>query len=142
MSGAMIGMLALAIAAAVAPKCPPVTLAVSGAKAFTKAYAAGSPAMRKTSANFAEAYAKACAAGLLKGKPLAPSGRLFLINAPDANIGSIYSTNGRTVFEYWFFTHDRRAHVPSAGQIHEAIYCAATGASAKEQEESGRCLPD
>ena len=66
----------------------------------------------------------------------------LLVNAPDANMGAIYSTGGRTVFEYWFVTHDGRTHVPSVGQIHEAIYCATVGASAKEQEESGRCLPD
>ena len=98
--------------------------------------------MRKTSANFAQAYARACAEGLLKAKPLTPSGRLVLVNAPDANMGSIYPSGGRTMFEYWFLTHDGRTHLPSAGQIHEAIYCATIGASAKEQEDSGRCLPD
>jgi hypothetical protein len=135
-------LLLLAAPAAGLPKCPPVSLVATGSKAFTKAFAPTSPAFKKTSADFAEAYAKACAEGLPKAKPLSPSGRLFLINAPDANMGSIYTTNGRTIFEYWFLTHDGRAHVPSAGQIHEAIYCATVGASAKEREESGRCLPD
>jgi len=138
----MLALLLLLAAPASAHNCPPVNLAVSGSKAFTKAFAPVSPAMRKTSANFAQAYIKACAEGLLKAKPLTPSGRLVLVNAPDANMGSIYSTGGRTVFEYWFVTHDGRAHAPSAGQIHEAIYCATVGASPKEQEESGRCLPD
>ena len=98
--------------------------------------------MRKTSANFAQAYTRACAEGLLKAKPLTRSGRVVLVNAPDANMGSIYSTGGRTVFEYWFVTHDGRAHVPNAGQIHETIYCATAGASRAEQQDSGRCLPD
>src|SRR5437867_1038584 len=114
--------LVLLAAATGTHNCAPVSLAVSGSKQFTKAFLPTSAAFRKTSANFAEAYAKACSEGLVKDKPLAPSGRLFLVNAPDANIGSIYSTGGRTVFEYWFVTHDGRAHVPSAGQIHEAIY--------------------
>jgi hypothetical protein len=135
-------LLFLAASAAPVAKCPPVTLAATGSKPFTKAFAPASAAMRKTSANFAEAYAKACAEGLLKAKQLAPSGRLFLHNAPGANIGSIYSTGGRAVFEYWFVTHDGRIHVPSAGQIHEAIYCAIVGASPAEQNDSGRCLPD
>jgi hypothetical protein len=33
-------------------------------------------------------------------------------------------------------------NVPSAAEIEEAIFCAVHGASEKEQEESGRCLPD
>jgi hypothetical protein len=127
--------------------CPAVSLAVSGSRQFAKAYGGGSSAMRKMSANFAEAYAKACAEGLLSKEPLiyaksSDRSHLFLVNAPEANMGSIYPSGGRTVFEYWFLTHDGRTHVPSAGQIHEAIYCATVGASAKEHEESGRCLPD
>src|SRR5947208_15771818 len=108
-------LLFLATPAAATINCPPVNLAVSGSKAFTKAFAPASPAMRKTSANFAQAYARACAEGLLKAKPLTPSGRLVLVNAPDANMGSIYSTGGRTVFEYWFVSHDGREHVPRVG---------------------------
>ena len=121
-------LLLLATPAAAAHHCPPVSLAISGSKPFAKAYAPASLAMRKTSANFAQAYTKACAEGLLKAKPLTPSGRLVLVNAPDANMGSIYAMGGRTMFEFWFVTHDDRAHVPSAGQIHEAIYCATVGA--------------
>jgi hypothetical protein len=140
---AALSLLLFAAAASAASKCPPVSLGVSGGpKQFTRVFGSTSAAFKKTSTNFAQAYAKACAEGLLKAKPLAPSGRLFLLNAPEANIGSIYASRGRTMFEYWFVTHDGHAHVPSAGQIHEAIYCATFGATAKEQEESGRCLPD
>ena len=138
----MLSLFLLAATPAATHHCPPVVLVVSGSKQFTKSYASGSPALRKTSANFAEAYAKACSEGLLKAKPLATSGRLVLVNAPDANMGSIYSAGGRTVFEYWFVTHDGRTHVPSAGQIHEAIYCATAGAAPAQQEDNGRCLPD
>src|SRR5206468_13045377 len=88
----MLALLLLLAVPASARDCPPVSLAISGSKQFAKAYAPVSPAMRKTSANFAQAYTRACAEGLLKAKPLTPSGRLVLVNAPDANMGSIYST--------------------------------------------------
>jgi hypothetical protein len=127
-----------ALLAAASPQCAPVQLVL--AEAVPAAFR-GKP-FRETSANFAKGYAQACAEGLFKAKPLAKSGQLFLHNAPEANAGSIYEAGGRVVFEYWFVTGEARVHVPSAGQIHEAIYCAVHGASQKEQEESGRCLPD
>jgi hypothetical protein len=127
---------------AAANKCVPVSLAVSGAKPFTKVFVRGSPALKKMPANFAQAYARACAEGLLKAKPLTASGRLFLLNAPDANVASIYRSSGRTLLEFPFLGGDGRTDIPDAKELHEAIYCAVHGASAKEQQESGRCLPD
>ena len=127
---------------AAANKCAPVSLAVSGAKQFTRAFVPGAPALKKMSANFAQAYAKACAEGLLKAKPLTASGRLFLKNAPDANVASIYRSSGRTLLEYPFLGSDGRTHIPDAKELHEAIYCTAHGSSSKEQQEGGRCLPD
>jgi hypothetical protein len=124
-------------AANAAPKCAPVSLAASGG---SKPFAAKSSAFRTTAANFAKAYSKACAGGLLEKRPL-PS-RLFLLNAPNANIASIYKSGGRMVLEYPFLDSDRRTHVPDAAELHEAIFCSVHGASQKEQEESGRCLPD
>jgi hypothetical protein len=131
-------LLTAGFAAAASPQCDHVELAL--AKGMPAGFH-GKP-FRQTSANFAKGYAQACAEGLVKSKPLAKSGKLFLRNAPEANTGSIYPSGNRMLFEYSFVTHDGRVHVPSAGQIHEAIYCATHGASAKEQEESGRCLPD
>ena len=131
-------LLIAAVAAAAAPQCAHVDLAL--AKDMPAVFRG--KAFRKTSANFAKGYAQACADGLLKAKPIAKSGQLFLHNAPEANGGSIYASGSRMIFEYWFVTGDGRVHVPSVGQIHEAIYCAVHGASQKEQEESGRCLPD
>ena len=46
------------------------------------------------------------------------------------------------LLEYPFVTDFGKANVPSAADLHEAIYCAVKGATAKEEEESGRCLPD
>jgi len=131
---------ALLLAAAAAGQCAPVELSVAGnAKTFISKFARNSGGLAKTTANFDKAYAKACKEGLFKAKPLiaAKGGKLFLINAPDANVASIYGSDKHTVLEYHF-----DSGAPSADDLHEAIYCAVHGASAKEQEESGRCLPD
>jgi hypothetical protein len=144
-----VGLVFAAPAVAAAPaKCAPVSLALgSGPKPFTAKYSAKSPAFVQTSANFAKAYAKACAEGLLKKERLIDAKakdktHLILLNAPEANIASIYFNGGRMLLEYPFVTDFGKANVPSAADLHEAIYCAVHGASEKEQEESGRCLPD
>ena len=136
------------VSAAAPAKCASVSLALAGGpKAFTAKYSAKSPAFVQTSANFAKAYAKACAEGLLKKKPLIdPKAKdkthLFLYNAPEANIVSIYLDGGRMLIEWGFVTDFGKADVPTAADLHEAIFCSVHGASEKEQEESGRCLPD
>jgi hypothetical protein len=136
------------VSAAAPAKCAPVSLAISGGpKPFLAKYSAKSPAFVQTSANFAKAYAKACAEGLLKKKSLIEAKakdktHLILHNAPEANIVSIYLNGGRMLLEYPFVTDFGKANVPSANDLHEAIYCSVHGASEKEQEESGRCLPD
>lgn len=105
----------------------------------------GAKLVERASKNFEAAYSKACIDHYLK-KPLidarAKNGRLFLSNAPNGNIASIYFSSGRMLLEYPFVFKDGTARVPSMQQLLEAIYCAAHGAMAKEQEESGRCLPD
>ena len=125
-----------------------MSLALAGGpKPFLAKYSAKSPAFVQASANFAKAYAKGCAEGLLKKKPLIDAkakdkAHLILLNAPEANIASIYLSGGRMVLEYPFVLDFGKANVPSAADLHEAIYCSVHGASEKEQEESGRCLPD
>ena len=133
-------MIALLLLATASAQCPPVQLTVG--KDIPAKFAPKSRPFAQTSANFSKAYAAACAEGLVRKKKLAPSRRITLHNAPDANIASIYDSGGRTLLEYWFVTHDGKAHVPAVKELHEAIYCAVHGASEKEQEESGRCLPD
>lgn len=141
-------LFAAPVSAAAPAKCAPVSLALAGGpKPFTAKYSAKSPAFVQTSANFAKAYAKACAEGLLKKTPLIDAKakdktHLILLNAPEANIASIYLNGGRMVLEFPFVFDFGKANVPSAVDLHEAIYCAVHGASEKEQEESGRCLPD
>ena len=132
-----------AAAAKPTSQCEPPTLGSED-----KALAEGSALFRETKANFSAAFASACAKGLLKESPLidptADRGRLFLLNAPDANVASIYLPNGtkRMVLEFPFLTHDGRTNVPSANDLEEAIYCSVHGATAEEQESSGRCLVD
>lgn len=119
------------------------------------AFAPGGPAFRRTQANFAAAYLRACARGLLRRRPLidrgAGQGRMLrLKNAPDANIASIYLDGEEAarrsarhmVLEYPFLTADGATHVPSTSELGEAIFCTVHGASRQEEEASGRCLPD
>ena len=135
-------VIALLAALAAAPaQCPVPALSIDTQDAaFVRAYAEGSENLARFNASFAAGHANACAKGLLKDKPL-PA--LVLLNAPNANIASIYEgEGGRTLLEYPFVTEDGQAHVPPAEEIEEAIYCALAGATEAEQEESGRCLPD
>ena len=134
-------LLVFLIAAVASPaRCAPVSLAVGNE---TPALLTGKR-LGEITANFEKAYEQACAEGLLAKKPLvtAKTKRLFLWNAPNANIASIYANEGRMLLEYPFVTDGREVRVPSVDELHEAIYCAVHGASVREQEESGRCLPD
>jgi hypothetical protein len=131
----------VAALAAASAQCAPVHVVV--AKGMPAAFSA--KLVERTSKNFQSAYAKACVEHFLR-KPLidaaAKDKRLILTNAPNANAASIYLNSGRMLLEYPFVSEGGKTEVPSLQQLLEAIYCAAHGASAKEQEESGRCLPD
>jgi hypothetical protein len=133
-------MLLSALAAASA-HCVPVPIAVE--KSMPAAFSA--KLVERASKNFEAAYRRACRVNYLT-KPLIDAAvrdkRLFLSNAPNANVASIYLSAGRMILEYPFVTEGGKTEVPSMQQMLEAIYCAAHGATAKEQEESGRCLPD
>jgi hypothetical protein len=135
---------------------PTPTLAVTEDFADPRhTFASRSPAFRRLEANFAAAYRAACANGLLRRERLitaraGESERLLLKNAPDANVASIYldgedgapAARRHMVLEYPFLTADGAAHVPGTEELGEAIFCHVQGASARETEESGRCLPD
>jgi len=129
-------LIALGAPAASPARCPPVQVAVAQPATLSRAL------VRQVVSNFASAYAKACAEGLIQ-QPLvtAKDRRLFLLNAPAANVASIYERDGRMVLEYPFLSGGK-ANVPTADELHETIYCAVKGATQAEQEESGRCLPD
>jgi hypothetical protein len=140
---------ALIAAAPPAPvRCsPPLVLLARNDKAFTVRFWDGTPRRRAVEANVRAAFKSACATHLLTGSTIAKLGgvssrRLYLLNAPEANVASIYERGGQLVLEYPFVTGGHDSHVPGAADIEEAIFCAVHGASAKEQEESGRCLPD
>ena len=127
-----------------ASQCTPPTLAMADSAQLASAL------IDETKANFAAAFQAGCKKDLFKDKPLidpraADPGKLFLINAPEANVASIYVSEvdgDRMVLEYPFLTTDGKTQVPSAGELEEAIYCAAVGATPEEQESTGRCLVD
>ena len=129
---------------AASEKCVPPTLAMADSTQLKSAL------MDEAGANFATAFKGACDKGLLTEKPLidpraADQGKLFLINAPEANVASIYFSDvdgSRMVLEYPFLTTDGKSQVPTASELEEAIYCAVRGAAPEEQEASGRCLVD
>lgn len=113
-------------------------------------WGAQSERFRNLQSNWAAAYRRACDQGLFRPRPLirqneGPADRLFLVNAPEANIAAIYYDEGRdrrTILEYYFIAGDGRAYVPDSDDLFEAIYCHVHGASEQEQETSGRCLAD
>ena len=100
-------------------------------------------------ANFRAAFGKACAGKLFADHPLIDEDStdkttLFVLNAPDANVTSIYlgTTAGpppRMLIESPFGDPPQ---IPSVDDLHESIYCVMIGATEEEQETSGRCLPD
>lgn len=109
--------------------------------------AVGTQARTRLDEAFTVALAQACAEGILAKVPLVdPRSKeknvLFIANAPQANIASIYFDDGATWFEGPFFVEGQHVQVPGPAAIKEAIYCHAVGATPEEQEQSGRCLPD
>ena len=151
----MIGSLlfAVAFAGGQPQRCsPPTVMLGENDKAFTVRFWAGTPRRRKLEDNIRAAFKAACKSGLLKGSTIAQLGgvssrRLFLENQPNANVASLEAdkrTDGssRLVLGFPYVAADRSVNVPTSAEIQEAIFCAVRGASQKEQEESGRCLPD
>ena len=146
-------VLALLLAATAAGGPPPKRCSLPNVllgendKAFTVRFWYGTPRRRDIEDSVRAAFKSACKYGLLKGSTVpalqgVSTRRLYLSNAPNANVASLYARDGRLILEYPYVAPDRSVHVPTPTEIQEAIYCAVHGASAKEQEESGRCLPD
>lgn len=144
-----------AASAAAVPQaaCAPVKLDLSPAR-FAQGranFAEGRLGRTRLSDNFAKAYDAACAAGWFAKKPLidpraAKKDTLFVANAPQSNVASIYfdadGSAREMVIEGPFVDGEGHVQVPGVKAIQEAIYCYAVGATEKEQEESGRCLVD
>jgi len=116
-------------------------------------FASQASRFRQLEQRFAAAYRRACDSGFLNGRQLVETGtqqprQLFVSNAPDSNVVSIYEIGGQdgmpavTILEYHFVTSEGAVDVPGEAELGEAIYCAVHGASQQEEEESGRCLPD
>lgn len=144
---------AMAAAQPAPARCsPPIVMLSGNDKAFIARFWAGTPRRRVIEDNVRAAFKSACKYGLLKGSTIArlndvSARRLFLENQPNANVASLEADrrpdgSWRLVLAYPYVAADRSTNVPTAAEIQEAIFCAVHGASAKEQEESGRCLPD
>ena len=98
------------------------------------------------------AFKSACSSGLLKGSTIPKlngvSGRrLFLENQPAANVAVLEADqrrdgSWRLFLGYSYVAEGKAVNVPTAAEIHEAIYCAVHGATPQEQAETGRCLAD
>jgi hypothetical protein len=100
------------------------------------------------SERFRAAVERACHDGLFADAPLidhrsVDRSTLFVMNAPEANVTSIYFSPSaappNTLLESPFGDPPQ---IPSVADLHEAIYCVTKGATEKEMEEQGRCLPD
>ena len=144
-------------AAAQPPACAPAPqLLLAGDFADPRgAFAAGGAQFHRLETVFAAAYRAACADGVLRRSALIPPGaadpgHVRVKNAPDANVASLYLdgeegapvSRQHMVLEFPFVTADGATHVPSQDDLREAIFCEVQGASQREEEESGRCLPD
>lgn len=131
-------------AATASPKCAPPKLDFEASKLSAAEQA-------KFTANFRAAYAKACSEGMFAKEPLIDPeaidrSTLVVMNAPEANVTSIYfgpsAAPPAMLLESPFITPDGGRNIPAADDLHEAMYCAVIGSTEKEQEETGRCLPD
>ena len=102
----------------------------------------GSPVFQATVRTFERAWQRSCASGVVREVRWP---RLYLRNAPNANVASIYrdpDARMRLTLEYPFVTPDGSANAPGTDELTEAIYCHVRGATRQEQEASGRCLVD
>lgn len=130
------------------PKVPPLPNCVLPKLDFRAAANLRSKEQSRFSENFRVAFYKACGEKLFADGPLidaesANKSTLFVLNAPEANITSIYFSPSAAppamLIEAPFGDPPQS---PSVEDLHEAIYCATKGATPEEEERDGRCLPD
>ena len=116
-------------------------------------FADGKPAMASLSAHFVQAYREGCARGWFAHRPLvdrraSEQGVVFLRNAPEANVVSIYydpdRATGRTrmILEAPFFDGGGQAIVPTIADLREAMRCATLTAAARGHLAEGACQAD
>ena len=139
-------ILAAALLAVAGPQACVEPKVVTEGASLGEHFAAGSTELSNLEASVRAGFAQACSKGLLgtesKVKVGAVGRMLLLQNAPEGNVAVLSAGGQRLLLEYPFVATDGTARVPTADEVEEAIYCAAVGATAKEQEESGRCLAD
>ena len=138
-------ILAAALLAAATPQACVEPKVVTEGASLGEHFAAGSSELANLEASVRAGFAQACSKGLLAKESkvtLGAAGGLRLENAPEGNVAILSAEPQRLLLEYPFVSTEGAARVPTADEVEEAIYCAAVGASVKEQEESGRCLAD
>ncbi len=130
------------------PKVPPLPNCALPKLDFRAASNLGPTEQARFAENFRVAFYKACGEKLFADGPLidadsADISTLFVLNAPEANVTSIYFSPSAAppamLIESPFGDPPQ---IPSVADLREAIYCVTTGATEKEMEEQGRCLPD
>ena len=98
--------------------------------------------------NLRAAFDRACSEGLFDERPLVDPrshdrSLLYVVNAPEANVTSIYfgpsAAPPAMLLESPFRSPPQ---IPSVEELHEGIYCEMRGATPEEQERDGRCLVD
>ena len=133
-------ILVAALLAAAAPQACVDPKVVTEGASLGEHFAAGSSELATLEASVRAGFAQACSKGILKN--MAALGVLHLENVPEGNIAILSADPQRLLLEYPFVSTEGAARIPTAEEVEEAIYCAAVGATPKEQEESGRCLAD
>ena len=99
-------------------------------------------------ANLRAAFDRACGEGLFAERPLVDPrsddrSLLYVMNAPEANVTSIYFGSSAAPPAMLLESPFRSpAQIPTVEDLHEAIYCEMRGASPEEEERDGRCLVD
>ena len=99
-------------------------------------------------ANLRAAFDRACGEGLFAERQLVDSrsydrSLLYVMNAPEANVTSIYFGPSAAPPGMQLESPFRSpAQIPTVEELHEAIYCEMRGGTPEEQERDGRCLVD
>jgi hypothetical protein len=99
-------------------------------------------------ANFRAAFDRACAEKLFAEGPLIDErsyerSTLYVVAANEANVASIYfAPSGAPPVTMMEVPFRDPPQIPTVEDLHETIYCWMQGATAEEQETTGRCLPD
>ena len=130
------------------PRVPPQSNCDLPKLDFRAASNLGPTEQARFAENFRVAFYKACGEKLFADGPLIDpdsnaKDTLVVLNAPEANVTSIYLSSSAVPHAMLIESpFGDPPQIPSVEDLHEAIYCAMVGATPEEEERDGRCLPD